>query len=150
MEKDRAVTVVSASVCSQLARGPGWWEKSLPYVTSENCERRLAETRRKIIPPFLFSVFFTLPGHIFPKMERSSCENAADSFFFFLCSIQLRSTQKQKLFGIQGWGLYRFTKPLLIECLINACRILLELCPGRDILVASLHERWLVWMSLQP
>lgn len=68
MEKGRAVTVVSASACSQLARGPGWWEKSLPYVTSENCERTFARGETETFL-FFFPVFFTLLGHIFPKME---------------------------------------------------------------------------------
>lgn len=65
MEKGRAVTVVSASACSQLARGPGWWEKSLPYVTSENCERTFARGETETFLLFFFSVFFTLQGHIF-------------------------------------------------------------------------------------
>lgn len=62
MEKGRAVTVVSASACSQLARGPGWWEKSLPYVTSENCERTLALGEAET---FLFFLSFSLYWDIF-------------------------------------------------------------------------------------
>lgn len=66
MEKGRAVTAVSASACSQLARVLGWWERSLPYVTSEKCERTLARGEAET---FLFSVFFTLLEHTFSKME---------------------------------------------------------------------------------
>lgn len=67
MEKGRAVTVVSASACSQLAQGPNWWEKSLPYVTSENGERSLARGETETL--LFFAVFFTYWDIFFLKWK---------------------------------------------------------------------------------
>lgn len=80
LEKGRVVTDISASACFQLARGPGWWEKSLPYVTSEVCERTLSRGKTKNVS--FFFVFFSLLEHLFSSMESyknwSLCKNAAD------------------------------------------------------------------------
>lgn len=64
MEKGRAVTVVSASACSQKGRAGGRRVYHMSHLKAVSVHSHGVKQKRSF-----FSVFFTLLGHFFPEME---------------------------------------------------------------------------------